>query len=46
MKRVAKGTLFALLLLCAVAWCIADDLLGLTVKPETPTAVPNLVGQN
>ena len=46
MKRVAKGTLFALLLLCAVAWCTADDLLGLTVKPETPTAVPNLVGQN
>lgn len=46
MKRAAKGTLFALLLLCAVTWCTADDLLGLTVKPETPTAVPDFVGQN
>lgn len=46
MKRTAKGTVFALLLLCAVSWCTADDLLGLTLKPEVPIAVPDLVGRN
>ena len=46
MKRTAKGTVFALLLLCAVSWCTADDLLGLTLKPEVPIAVPDLVGRS
>lgn len=45
MKSAAKETLFAFLLFCTVAWCVADDLLGLTLKPEVPTEVPNLIGQ-
>lgn len=46
MRKNLRGALFALLLLLAVTWCVADGLLGFLSPAAETVSLPDLVGRD